>query len=201
MRAKGWEERLRELDEAAMAFRVAQRAAIKVQGSGEGWLRRVRRALDVPGEGVARRMGAVESQIYRMEVAEGRGAIELQTLRRAAEALGCELVYGLAPKEGTLTGMAAAIDARREQRRVEAKAQRREKEREQRYLAAEKAWEAQRQEREEAQRQGYWRAWRLAAPEGLRLRRPKGPPETGFGMEKLRKALRQALRKKGVRLR
>jgi hypothetical protein len=35
----------------------------------------------------------VESGVYRMEYAEGRGVISLETLRRAAEALGCELVY------------------------------------------------------------------------------------------------------------
>ena len=47
METKGRRERvdrLRELDEAAMAFKVARRAAMKQQG----WLRAVRRAVGVP---------------------------------------------------------------------------------------------------------------------------------------------------------
>jgi hypothetical protein len=39
MRAKGWEERLRELDEMAMALNVARGTAINVQGKAEGWWR------------------------------------------------------------------------------------------------------------------------------------------------------------------
>jgi len=49
-----------------------------------------------------------------MEYAEGRGVIELQTLRRAAEALGCDLVYGLSPREETLAAIAADTEAARD---------------------------------------------------------------------------------------
>jgi hypothetical protein len=55
-----------------------------------------------------------------MDYAETEGRIELNTLRRGAEALGCELVYGLVPKEGSLRERAAAIEAGKEQRRREA---------------------------------------------------------------------------------
>ena len=120
MRTKGWEERLRELDEAGMALKVARRVGVGVDGNGQGWLRTVRRAVGIPVAEAAGRMGMVESALFRMEYAEGRGVIELKTLRRAAEALGCELVYGLAPKAGTLAGMAAVIEAGRAQARVDA---------------------------------------------------------------------------------
>ena len=166
MRAKGWEERVRELDEAAAAFQVARRAAIKIQGSGEGWL-----------------------------------VIELQTLRRAAEALGCELVYGLAPKEGTLAAMAAAIEAGRAQRRVEARARKNEKAKEQRYEAARRRWVRKERDRVKAGWRKYWRLWETEMPDGLRRQIPKPVRETPFWRERMRKAVRQALRKQGVRLR
>src|SRR5271157_262035 len=92
------EEPMRELVEAGMAFRMVQEKAGKVQG----WLRTVRHAVGIPVAEVARRMGVGGSEVYRMEYAEGRGVIELQTLRRAAEALGCDLVYGLSPRGGRL---------------------------------------------------------------------------------------------------
>jgi hypothetical protein len=47
-------------------------------------------------------------EIRRLELAEEGSRIQLGTLRRAAEGLGCELVYGLVPKEGTLEELAAA---------------------------------------------------------------------------------------------
>lgn len=77
-----------------MSFIVARRAGAGV----EGWLKTVRLAVGTPVAEVAGRIGVAESGIYRWEQQERRGAIELKTLRRAAEALGCELVYGLAPR-------------------------------------------------------------------------------------------------------
>jgi len=94
MRKQGSEEGLRMLDEASMAFRVVQEKGVKIQG----WLQTVRRELWIPVAELAGRLGVREGEVYRMEYAEGRGVIEIQTLRRAAEALGCDLVYGLAPK-------------------------------------------------------------------------------------------------------
>jgi hypothetical protein len=41
-----------------------------------------------------------------MEKAEQNSRIMLATLRRAAQAMGCELVYALRPKEGTLEDLA-----------------------------------------------------------------------------------------------
>src|SRR5208337_4955971 len=83
MRRQGSEEGLRVLDEASMAFRVVQEKGVKIQG----WLQTVRRELWIPVAELAGRLGVMGSEVYRMEYAEGRGVIELQTLRRAAEAL------------------------------------------------------------------------------------------------------------------
>jgi hypothetical protein len=49
----------------------------------------------------------------------------LSTLRRAAAALDCELVYGLTPREGTLEELAAAQKAAHEKAREESHEKRR----------------------------------------------------------------------------
>jgi predicted DNA-binding mobile mystery protein A len=201
MRTKGWEERLRELDEAGMAFLVARGTARNVQGSGQGWLRTVRRAVGVPVAEAAGRMGVVPGDVFRMENAEGQGVIGLQTLRRAAEALGCELVYGLTPKEGTLAAMAAAIEAGLAQKRVEARARRLVKAKDQRREAARKSWRAQQRELQAAQWREYWRLWGTEMPASMRRRIPKAVKQTPWWREQMRKEIKKALRKEGFRLR
>jgi predicted DNA-binding mobile mystery protein A len=200
MRAKGWEARLQELDEMAMALNVARGVAINVQGKAEGWLRTVRRAVGIPVAEAAGRMGVVQSDVYRMEYAEGRGVIELQTLRRAAEALRCELVYGLVPKEGTLAKMAAAIDAGAAQRRTEAWARKLQKAKDQRREAAKLRWRAHEKERLARQWREYWKQRELSTP--MARRRMKEPvPEVKFWKVQMRKALKKVMRKEGVRVR
>lgn len=53
-------------------------------------------------------------EVFRLEKAEEESRIQLGTLRRAAEALDCELIYALTPRKGTLGEMAAAHRAERE---------------------------------------------------------------------------------------
>ncbi len=48
---------------------------------------------------LAARLGVTTSTITRMETSEADDTISLATLRRAAEALGCELHYALVPKQ------------------------------------------------------------------------------------------------------
>jgi len=92
----------RELDEAMLPFRMV----VKRKGKSKmGWLKSVRQATGMPEEELARRLG----------VSEVNSRIMLGTLRRAAEGLGCELVYALVPKQGTLEDLAAEQDGVREQ--------------------------------------------------------------------------------------
>jgi hypothetical protein len=44
--------------------------------------------------------------VQQLEKAEATDRITLGALRRAAEAMGCELVYALVPKSGTFTELA-----------------------------------------------------------------------------------------------
>lgn len=45
------------------------------------------------------RTGVTQQRINQLQVAEVKGSIQLSTLRRAADALNCDLVYYLAPRE------------------------------------------------------------------------------------------------------
>ncbi len=97
------QEELRErLDEALLAFRLAR----KTGEEAEGWLRVVRQAVGIPVDEVARRLGVSRREIHRMEIAENESRIQLGTLRTAAAALECELVYALTPRRGTLKDLA-----------------------------------------------------------------------------------------------
>jgi len=98
------ERQLRLLDEASLTFRVVHGVPWCVE---EGWLRAVRLAVGIPVEELAKRLGVQRREIFRLEGAEKESRITLTALKRAAEALDCELIYGLRPKAGTLLEMAA----------------------------------------------------------------------------------------------
>lgn len=196
MRKEGWEAQLRELNDAAMAFHVAREAAKNIQG----WLRTMRHVMGIPASESARRIGMDRHEIYRMEHMEERGVNKMQTLRRAAEALGCELVYGLVPKEGTLASMAAGIEARREQRRAEGYVRNLQKAKERRLEAARARWKAHEQERLAAQWEAYWKKWTRSTPFG-RQNIPKPGQEVKFWKHALRKSLLRVMRKERMRVR
>ena len=46
---------------------------------------------------LAARLGLAQATVSALESSEGRGTIRLDTLRRAAEALNCSVVYALVP--------------------------------------------------------------------------------------------------------
>lgn len=64
-----------------------------------GWLRAMREALGMTTRQLAQRMGKVQSAVVDMEKSEAREAISLTSLRQAAEAMDCVLVYAIIPKE------------------------------------------------------------------------------------------------------
>lgn len=63
-----------------------------------GWLRAIRKALGMTTRQMADRLGVKQPRIITLEKAEPHGTVTLQTLREAAEALNCTLVYALVPK-------------------------------------------------------------------------------------------------------
>jgi len=197
VRKQGWEEQLRELNDAAMAFHIARGAAKNVHG----WLRTVRMLLRIPAVEAARRIGVSAHEIFRKERAEARGVIGLKALRRAAEALDCELVYGLIPKEGTLATRAAGVEAGREQKRVEGYARKLQRAKERRIEAARVRWKAHEKERLSAQWEKYWKRWEQTRSPIARKRIPKPGQEIKFWKHALRKSLKTVMRKEGMRVR
>ena len=64
-----------------------------------GWVRAIRNALGLTGAQLARRLGIRPASLSELEKNEATGRITLATLKRAAEALDCTLVYALVPKQ------------------------------------------------------------------------------------------------------
>lgn len=64
----------------------------------KGWLRAIRDALGMTTAQFGRRLGVSQPRIVELEQSELSGGVTLNTLQRAAEALGCRLVYALVPE-------------------------------------------------------------------------------------------------------
>jgi len=77
-----------------------------------GWIKAIREGLGMAATHLAARLGVTTSTVTRLETSEADDTISLATLRRAAEALGCELHYALVPKQSlvdTLESRALAL--------------------------------------------------------------------------------------------
>ena len=94
--------RLDQLTQTLIPFHAAQ---IPARPS-RGWLRAIREALGMTLEQVGRSMDRTRQEILAFERAEAEDRITLHSLRKVAEAMGCELVYAVVPKSGTLHDLA-----------------------------------------------------------------------------------------------
>jgi predicted DNA-binding mobile mystery protein A len=74
----------------------------------KGWVRALRDALGMTGAQLGARIGVRPQTIESIEKSEAAGTIQLNTLRRAAEALDCTLVYALVPN----SSLQAVVEAR-----------------------------------------------------------------------------------------
>lgn len=75
----------------------------------------------MPRAELARRLGVTGQAVASLEKSEADGSIRLETLRRAAEALDCRLVYAIVPRTSleTIVDERAHDVARRRVDRVE----------------------------------------------------------------------------------
>ena len=90
--------RLKQLDRTLKPFRVAA----KNPRPQKGWLRAIREAAGISASEVARTLKTSRQLPLQLEKAEAEDRITLKSLRAAAHALGCELVYALVPQANTL---------------------------------------------------------------------------------------------------
>lgn len=85
----------RALDGRYPQLNAARTAASRPAG---GWLHAIREALGMTTADVAARLNVAPSSVARFEKSEVAGRIQLDTLARTADALGCDLVYALVPR-------------------------------------------------------------------------------------------------------
>jgi predicted DNA-binding mobile mystery protein A len=83
------------LDERFKDLGQVKRFAAPVRG----WIKAVREALGMTTAQLAKILGVKQPSVVAMEQSEAKGAIELATLRRVAEALDCTLVYAFVPNK------------------------------------------------------------------------------------------------------
>ncbi len=62
-----------------------------------GWVKAIREALGLTARQLADRMNTVPSRISKIEKDEVNGGTSLRTLREAAEAMNCTLIYAIVP--------------------------------------------------------------------------------------------------------
>jgi predicted DNA-binding mobile mystery protein A len=78
--------RIRELPDETLARPAA------------GWVRALRDALGMTSQDLAARMGVSRVAVNKLESSERALTVQLDTLTRAADALGCDVVYALVPR-------------------------------------------------------------------------------------------------------
>lgn len=64
-----------------------------------GWVHSIRTALGMTLQQLATRLGISSPAVLKLEKNEAADVISLKTLRAAADALDCQLVYALVPKQ------------------------------------------------------------------------------------------------------
>jgi predicted DNA-binding mobile mystery protein A len=75
-----------------------------------GWLRAVREAVGLTQGALAARMAVKRQSYAQFEVAEERGSISVASLRRAAEAMDCDLIYYIVPRESVARSYAGLAE-------------------------------------------------------------------------------------------
>jgi predicted DNA-binding mobile mystery protein A len=85
---------LRQLDSQLQEWNVLKAQNIPPKG----WIATLRKALGMTAEQLGKRLKLSRTRIVKLEQAEVRGATTLRSLKQAAEALDCDLVYALVPR-------------------------------------------------------------------------------------------------------
>jgi predicted DNA-binding mobile mystery protein A len=98
MRSEFKNLRLKQLDRALEPYRAAR----EVPRPSKGWIRTIRKALGISSGELARRLGTSRQLPLQLEKGEAEDRITLKSLRAAANALDCDLVYAFVPRAGSM---------------------------------------------------------------------------------------------------
>ena len=98
MRSEFKNLRLKQLDRALEPYRAAR----EVPRPSKGWIRTIRQALGISSGELARRLGTSRQLPLQLEKGEAEDRVTLKSLRAAANALDCDLVYAFVPRAGSM---------------------------------------------------------------------------------------------------
>jgi predicted DNA-binding mobile mystery protein A len=70
-----------------------------------GWISAVRQAIGMTAEQLANRIGIDPTGVTRYQAREVAGTISLESLRKAANAMDCDLVHAFVPRGGSFEGI------------------------------------------------------------------------------------------------
>lgn len=91
---------LRQLDRKLDGSRLANRQApVPV----DGWVKTIRKAIGMSSSQLAARLAVRQSTVSRLEKSEREGTASLESLRKAADVLGCDVYYALVPRQSLET--------------------------------------------------------------------------------------------------
>lgn len=92
------------LDSRIERMQLAVQTLAKPRG---GWIKTVRVALGMSSTDLASRIGVVPSTVSRLEASEIAGTINIDSLQKLADALDCDFVYAIVPRQKLHTTVAA----------------------------------------------------------------------------------------------
>ena len=84
----------RQIDQKLRPWKGLWEEAVPVGG----WLRTIRAGLGLPAVSLAKRLGIKPASVANLEQSEAAGTVSLNTLRKAAAAMDCVVVYAVVPK-------------------------------------------------------------------------------------------------------
>ncbi len=96
------------LDERLEAFRDGD---LSHGAPKAGWVRSIRSALGMTRRQLAARLGVTGATLADIERSEANGRVQLNTLRRVATALDCEVVYAIVPRQS----LVERVESRKDQ--------------------------------------------------------------------------------------
>ncbi len=94
--------RTKQLEKALGVFAAAKNSSRPQKG----WLRAIREATGISLREMATRLKRTSTLAAKLEKSEAEYRITLASLRDAADALGCQLIYALVPKNGSIHDLA-----------------------------------------------------------------------------------------------
>jgi predicted DNA-binding mobile mystery protein A len=86
---------IRQLDETLKPFQALRMAPPPPHG----WIRAVRESLGMSLRQLGERAGLSKTSVASVESLEGKGTVQLDSIRRLADSMDCDFVYALVPRQ------------------------------------------------------------------------------------------------------